>query len=94
MPGRLVGNASGQPVRKPELQRGYDDGPQPDRRGGLTVHGFRSTFRDWVAEATTHPGELAEAALAHTIRNVTEAAYGAAISSGGIGARWPIGRLR
>jgi integrase len=31
-------------------------------RGDLTVHGFRSTFRDWCAEATAHPCEVAEAA--------------------------------
>ncbi|MDN4016191.1 tyrosine-type recombinase/integrase [Zwartia panacis] len=40
-----------------------------------TVHGFRSTFRDWVAEETSFSGELAEMALAHTIRNQVEAAY-------------------
>ena len=43
--------------------------------GDLTVHGFRSTFRDWVAEATRHQGEVAEAALAHTNGDKTEAAY-------------------
>lgn len=43
--------------------------------GGYTVHGMRSTFRDWVAERTTFPGDWAEAALAHTIPNKTEAAY-------------------
>lgn len=43
--------------------------------GELTVHGFRSTFQDWVAEATRHPGEVAEAALAHTNGDKTEAAY-------------------
>lgn len=41
----------------------------------LTVHGFRSTFRDWCAEQTNYPGEVAEAALAHTISDKTEAAY-------------------
>jgi integrase len=41
----------------------------------MTVHGFRSTFRDWVAEATRHPGKVAEAALAHTNGDKTEAAY-------------------
>jgi integrase len=41
----------------------------------VTVHGFRSTFRDWAAEATAYPSEVAEAALAHTIENKTEAAY-------------------
>ena len=40
-----------------------------------TVHGLRSTFRDWVGETTTHPGDVAEAALAHTIRDKVEAAY-------------------
>ena len=42
---------------------------------GPTVHGFRSTFRDWVAERTDFPGEVAEMALAHTVRNQVEAAY-------------------
>lgn len=40
-----------------------------------TVHGFRSSFRDWVSEETNFAPELAEAALAHTIQNKTEAAY-------------------
>lgn len=44
-------------------------------RDDLTAHGFRSTFRDWVGESTHFPRELAEAALAHTLRNKTEAAY-------------------
>jgi integrase len=41
----------------------------------VTVHGFRSAFRDWVAEQTDYPGEIAEAALAHTVSNKVEAAY-------------------
>jgi len=41
----------------------------------ITVHGFRSTFRDWAAEATHFPRELAEAALAHAVKDKTEAAY-------------------
>jgi integrase len=40
-----------------------------------TVHGFRSTFRDWVAEETEHSEEVAEMALAHAIKNKVEAAY-------------------
>jgi integrase len=44
-------------------------------RSDLTVHGFRSTFRDWAAETTEFPNELVEMALAHTIRNKAEAAY-------------------
>ena len=38
-------------------------------------HGFRSTFRDWAAERTAYPSELAEMALAHTISGKVEAAY-------------------
>lgn len=38
-------------------------------------HGLRSTFRDWAAERTNYPGEMAEAALAHRISNAVEAAY-------------------
>ena len=45
------------------------------KRGDLTVHGFRSSFRDWCAEATPHPRDVAEAALAHTLRDKVEAAY-------------------
>ena len=44
-------------------------------RGDLTVHGMRSTFRDWAAEQTAYPHEMAEMALAHTIDNKVEAAY-------------------
>ncbi len=44
-------------------------------RGDLTAHGFRSAFRDWCGEATAYPRELAEAALAHTLRDKVEAAY-------------------
>lgn len=38
-------------------------------------HGLRSTFRDWVAERTNFPGEMAEVALAHKISNTVEASY-------------------
>lgn len=41
----------------------------------FTVHGFRSTFRDWTAETTNTPHEVAEMALAHAIGDKTEAAY-------------------
>jgi integrase len=43
-------------------------------RGDLTTHGFRSTFRDWAGE-TGKPDDIAEAALAHTVRDKTQAAY-------------------
>ncbi len=44
-------------------------------RADITPHGFRSTFRDWVAEKTEFPNELAEMALAHTVSSKVEAAY-------------------
>jgi integrase len=42
---------------------------------GLTVHGFRSTFRDWCAELTNYPNHVVEMALAHAIPDAVEAAY-------------------
>jgi integrase len=51
-----------------ELLRGMDG-------NGYTVHGFRSSFRDWCAEMTNYPRELAEAALAHVLKDKTEASY-------------------
>lgn len=44
-------------------------------RSDITVHGFRSTFRDWVSETTAYPRDVAEMALAHTIEDKSEAAY-------------------
>ncbi|MEO9781631.1 MAG: integrase arm-type DNA-binding domain-containing protein [Sedimentitalea sp.] len=44
-------------------------------RDGITVHGFRSTFRDWAGETTGFPREVIEAALAHGIKDKAEAAY-------------------
>ncbi|CEG09780.1 Putative prophage CPS-53 integrase [Afipia felis] len=44
-------------------------------RNDITIHGFRSTFRDWVAEQTNYPSAVAEMALAHSIGNAVEAAY-------------------
>ena len=44
-------------------------------RGDLTMHGFRSTFRDWAAENTHYPREVCELALAHTVATGAEAAY-------------------
>ena len=40
-----------------------------------TVHGFRSSFRDWAGEESHHPREVAEAALAHIVGDETERAY-------------------
>lgn len=44
-------------------------------RKGLTVHGFRSSFRDWAAEEAGAPREVAEAALAHQVGSDVERAY-------------------
>ena len=54
-----------------ELLRGMraEDDPVP------TVHGFRSTFRDWAGETTAHPREVVEHALAHQLADQAEAAY-------------------
>lgn len=46
-----------------------------DRGDAITQHGFRSTFRDWCAETTPYPRDVAEMALAHTIGDKVEAAY-------------------
>jgi integrase len=62
---------NGRPLAVPSLSKalaaaGY---------GSVTVHGFRSTFRDWTAERTDTPRDVAEMALAHAIENKAEAAY-------------------
>ena len=44
-------------------------------QGDVTAHGFRSTFRDWIGERTSFPGDVAEMALAHAVADKTEAAY-------------------
>jgi len=41
----------------------------------ITAHGFRSSFRDWAAERTNTPRDVCEAALAHSVKDKTEAAY-------------------
>ena len=45
------------------------------RKRHFTVHGFRSSFRDWAAEQSNHPSEVAEMALAHVVSDKVEAAY-------------------
>jgi integrase len=42
---------------------------------GVTLHGFRSSFRDWCAEQTDFPREVCEQSLAHAIGNAAELAY-------------------
>jgi integrase len=68
--GFLFSNGHGKPLSNMamlELLRGM--------RSGLTVHGFRSCFRDWCAERTNFPNHVAEKALAHKIPDKVEAAY-------------------
>lgn len=64
------GAKRGQPLSDMTLLKVLRDLKEP-----FTVHGFRSSFRDWAAEQTNFPGEVAEAALAHAIPNAVEAAY-------------------
>ena len=45
------------------------------KRKDITVHGFRSTFRDWCGDKTNFPREVAEAALAHKVGSEVERAY-------------------
>lgn len=45
------------------------------RKTGVTVHGFRSSFRDWAGDQTGHAREVIEAALSHAVGDSTEAAY-------------------
>lgn len=59
-------------------RKGYIDPKQADKNGDpkvATPHGFRSTFRDWAAEQTDPPREVAEMALAHSIESKVEAHY-------------------
>lgn len=56
-----------------ELLKGMDYRDKEGER--ITTHGLRSSFRDWCAEHTEHPSEVAEMALAHTIDSKVEAAY-------------------
>ena len=44
-------------------------------RADITVHGFRSSFRDWAAERTNYQNQIVEMALAHVVGNKVEAAY-------------------
>ena len=62
-PGRPISNMS---MLMLQRRMGRDD---------LTTHGFRSSFRDWAAERTSYPREVAEMALAHTVGDKVEAAY-------------------
>ncbi len=66
---------TGQQATKPLSNMAMEMALRRMKRSDVTAHGMRSTFRDWVAEATEYRGELAEAALAHVVGDKTEAAY-------------------
>lgn len=59
-------------LEPPKLPRGFIDSRS---KRPAVPHGLRSTFRDWAAEKTSYPGDMAEVALAHKISNAVEAAY-------------------
>lgn len=63
----IFADASGEPVPAGQLRALLDD--------SLTVHGFRSTFRDWAGERTNFPHDVCEAALAHCYGSATSEAY-------------------
>jgi integrase len=58
-----------------EVEKGRAGFIDPVENRPATVHGFRSSFRDWADERTAYPHEMKELALAHTIANKAEAAY-------------------
>lgn len=69
--GLCFAGTKGQPLSDMTLSAVLRRMGHPD----ITVHGFRSTFRDWASETTAFPSEVVEKALAHTITNAVEAAY-------------------
>ena len=67
----FTGNKYGRPISSASMSAVL----KRMKRSHITVHGFRSTFRDWAGEITHYPRELAEMALAHAVENKVEAAY-------------------
>ena len=65
------GNAKGKPLSSMAMTMQL----RRMKRGDITVHGFRSTFRDWASEQTSFPHETCVHALAHRISDKAEAAY-------------------
>jgi integrase len=65
----------GQRPGKPLSRRAMEMILRRMKANGVTVHGFRSSFRDWCGEVSTFPREIAEAALAHISGDATERAY-------------------
>jgi integrase len=67
----FIGASAGRPIYAMSMMATL----QRMGRSDITVHGFRSTFRDWSAEVSNFPREVCEMALAHKISNAVEAAY-------------------
>lgn len=65
------GQRDGRPISEATLTKAL----RAAGAGGATVHGFRSSFRDWVSDETLFQRELAEAALAHAVGDAVERAY-------------------
>lgn len=65
----------GQRINKPLTSASCMKVLRKMKRDDITVHGFRSSFRDWCAEQTAYANEVAEAALAHVVKDKAEAAY-------------------
>lgn len=61
--------------KRPICITSFADTLRSMKRNEITVHGFRSSFRDWAAERTSASGDVCEASLAHQVRNKVEAAY-------------------
>jgi integrase len=68
----LFPSANGRPLSDTAVRKYLQD---EMKRPNLTVHGFRSTFRDWAHEQTEVAGDIAEAALSHRTGDATELAY-------------------
>jgi integrase len=67
----FIGRSTGVPVSGMAVLRLLERMGRRD----VTMHGFRSTFRDWAAETTAYPNHVVEMALAHAVGNAVEAAY-------------------
>ena len=62
-------------MHKSDIEAGGAGFVDRETKHPAVPHGLRSTFRDWVAERTNYPGDMAEVALAHRINNAVEASY-------------------
>lgn len=75
LPGSELFVFPGQAIKSPLSNMAFHMCLRRMNRQGITPHGFRSSFRNWAAERTNFPREVCEMALAHTLKDKTEAAY-------------------